>query len=252
MTTRLAWPLGLLLCFGCQAEEVHTATLVLSEIKRGEKSTLAGFACTTSDGRLASGRSTALLSRAYSASPIDTTVAVLQATVVLDYVELGGYPRCRATEIVNYCAEEGKSCEPVSSQRVCLDLEPLEIPLKDVAAFVELVKKSGAVFSDYVKTRVAGNLVTSDAPDTESILRLVGTTETCDELDARGGLDFDPDKLLGCSYSCPLVPSAARGEILLDFEGIGACEDDVIVCAGTSFAPRSQREIPGIGQSASP
>ncbi len=252
MTTRQAWAVGLLLCLGCDAEELHTATLVLSEIKRGDKSALSGFACTTSDSRFAARGSTVLLARAYTESPVSAKVAVVKATMVIDYVALGGYPRCRATEIVNYCAEEGKSCEPIARQRQCLDLDPLEIPVKDLAALVSLYQRSSAVFADYAKTRLSGELVTRDAPDVESIVRLVGTTETCNELEARGGLDFDPEKLIGCSYSCPLVPSAVRGEILLDFESVGACEDDVIACAGTSFAPRSQREIPGIGQSASP
>lgn len=247
--TALLW---LSLCGACEAETVHNAEIVLSQIKLGQKSTLAGFACSTSDGRLTSNRSRALLARAFTASEDNPDEVTLSATVVLDYVALGGYPRCRATEIANYCSEEGNECKPVASRRVCLDLEPLDIPVETFSAALTLIDTAGAVFADYVKERLAGELVTRDAPNTEAILRLVGTTESCDELEARDGLDFDSERLLGCSYSCPLVPSAARGEILLDFEGVGPCERDVITCAGDSFAPRSQRDVPGIIGSRSP
>jgi len=240
--------LSLVLCIvgACQAEQVHSAEIVLAEIKLRDKSTLSGFACSTSDGRVTTNRSRALLSRAFTVSETDRFTVVLRASVVMDYVSLGGYPRCRATEIVNYCTQEGKSCEPVAKLRSCLDLAPLEIPIGSLGEAADLVDNAGQVFADYVKDQVAGEVFTRDAPDTESILRLVGTVETCDELEARGELDFDPEALLGCSYSCPIVPSAARGEILLDFEGIGPCENDVITCASPSFAPRSQREVPGI------
>ncbi len=233
-------------CTSCQAEAVHTADIVLSEIKLGKKSTLAGFACSTSDGTITANKSRALLARAFKASETNPKLVILRATVVMDYVALGGYPRCRATEIANYCGDEGNDCNPVQSRRTCLDLEPVEIPVATFSAALDLIDTAGAVFAKYVKEQVSGELVTRDAPDTESILRLVGTTETCAEIEARDGLAFDEDRLLGCSYSCPLVPSAARGEILLDFEGVGACERDVITCAGTSFAPRSQRDVPGI------
>ena len=242
---RLIWGLLLTLILGCEAEDVHSAQIVLAEIKLGKKSTLSGFACSTSDGRLAANKSKALLARAFTPSS-DTQNVVLKASMVIDYVALGGYPRCRATEIVNYCNEEGNSCEPLASRRVCIDLPPLDIPVATLASALDLIDTAGAIFEEYVKTGLAGELVTRDAPDTEAILRLVGTTETCDDIDARGGLDFESEQLLGCSYSCPLVPSAARGEILLDFEGLGPCEQDVITCAGTSFAPRSQRDVPGL------
>ncbi len=238
-------------CVGCESEQVHTAELVLSAIEVGNKSTLAGFACSTSDGRLLPGRSRALLSRAFQISASDQSVVVLRATVVMDYVALGGYPRCRVTALANFCGAEGHMCAPEPSRRVCLDLEPLEIPVKTSSAVFDLVARAGVVFEDYVKGRVAGQLVTGDAPDQEAIVRMVGTTETCDELAARGGLDFDSERLLGCTYSCPLVPSAARGEIVLDFEGLGPCERDVIGCAGTAFSPRDQRDLLGVDRAGS-
>lgn len=238
---------------GCQGEEVYTAKVVLAEIKLRDKSTLSGFACSTSDGRLTTNKSRALLARAFTVSETDRSIVVLRATMVMDYVSLGGYPRCRATEIVNYCTEEGHSCKPVSALRTCIDLDPLEIPIRSLGEAVDLVDNAGQVFADYVKERLAGQVFTDDAPDTESILRLVGTVESCEEIEARGDLAFEPEALLGCSYSCPLVPSAARGEILLDFEGIGACENDVVTCSSNLFAPRSQREVPGIpGTDSSP
>lgn len=241
--SRLLLPVFLL---GCQPEEVVTAQLTLAQIQRGDVYALSGFACTTSDGRPAVMQSEALGARAFTASETQQGAVVVNATLVLDYIRLGGYPRCRANTILNYCAEEGRDCVPMASERVCIDLEPLTISVETLQQLTELKRNGSSLFADFVRERVSGSVVTSGAPDEEAILRLVGTTETCAQIEARGGLDFDTDKLLGCSYSCPLVPSAARGEILLDFEGVGRCENDVIRCASERFAPREQGELPDV------
>jgi hypothetical protein len=263
------WPvLFSLLGLACERTEVRTIELTVAERSReldlppllagetGDKvhyDSYAGFGCL--DVQNADGTTrfpTMMVARAYDLQHVLLLAEVpLRASVVVDTIRLGGYPRCRATEILNFCA--ARDCSPIASERRCFDLPRVTVPIAhDLRADTEKLLN---VFHRYIKEGLKDALVTSDAVDEEVIMRLVGTTETCDELDKKGSLAFDPTKLLGCNYSCPIVPTAVRGEVLLDLDALTSfCEPVVRACAAATFSPgpEEQTTIGGVGQGQEP
>jgi hypothetical protein len=213
--------------------DVHVSLAELNNQLTG-KSTLSGFACTERDADLK--KPTYLLQRAMTSDQDDIR---LQATVVVDAIRLDGYPRCRLSEIANFCTAKGQACAPITSERRCFDLPAKSFPVQNAVDRAQLLARLGNEFASYINEGLEGKLLTNDALGQEVLLRLVGTTQTCAELEQAGTLTFVADRLLGCTYSCPLVLSAARGEIVLDSEAIGRCEDQVIACASPTFAPLS-------------
>jgi hypothetical protein len=262
---RLSHVAGLLLVLACERTEVRTIELTVAQSAReldlaprlpGETSgvvnydSYAGFGCLDlQDADEPLHAPNMLVARAYDVPrglrPAEVT---LRASVVVDTIRLGGYPRCRATEILNYCAE--RNCSPIASERRCFDLPSTVVPIaNDRRADVEKLLN---VFHRYIRDGVRDALVTSDAVDEEVIMRLVGTTERCADLEQKDSLAFDETKLLGCNYSCPIVPTAVRGEVLLDLDALSQsfCEPAVRACAGPVFspAPAERTVIDGLGE----
>jgi hypothetical protein len=262
MTFSLRLWLVSLIAFGlvltaCKGTEVHTIELTLASSQRhitlkpklnGDPggnvayTSYAGFGCADAQDKDETPHLPNLLTaRAYKFALGKHSIdAQLHATVVVDTIRIDGYPRCRATEIYNFCST--RKCAPIESERRCFDLPTTTVPLSGDR--VQVVQKALEAFSDYLKEGLKDALVTDQALDEEVIIRLVGTTETCDELEARGSLAFDPTKLLGCSYSCPIVPTAVHGEVLLDLDALTQrlCEPAVRACAADSFSPDTQGE----------
>jgi hypothetical protein len=248
----------------CERVEVRTIELRVAETTReldlaprlpGETSgtvtydSYAGFGCLDlpdSDEPLHA--PTMMVARAFTVPPVLRPVEVtLRASVVVDTIRLGGYPRCRATEILNFCAE--RDCAPIASERRCFDLPTLTVPVEgDRRADTEKLLN---VFHRYIRDGLKDALVTADAVDEEVIMRLVGTTERCAELESKTKLAFDVTRLLGCNYSCPIVPTAVRGEVLLDLDALtqSFCEPAVRACAAETFspAPVESTEIDDLG-----
>jgi hypothetical protein len=254
----------LLLLSACERVEVRTIELRVAETTREldlaprlptETSGLvsydsyAGFGCLDlPDADEPLHAPTMMVARAYTVPPVLRSVEVtLRASVVVDTIRLGGYPRCRATEILNFCAE--RDCAPIASERRCFDLPTVTVPVAgDRRADTEKLLN---VFHGYLRDGLKDALVTSDAVDEEVIMRLVGTTERCEELEKKSSLALDVTKLLGCNYSCPIVPTAVRGEVLLDLDALtqSFCEPAVRACAAATFspAPADTAEIDGLG-----
>jgi hypothetical protein len=261
---RHLFPVVLLLVLACERVEVRTIELTVAESTReldlqprlpGETSgtvsydSYAGFGCLDlQDSDEPIHLPTMMVARAYDVPPVlRPSEVALRASVVVDTIRLGGYPRCRATEILNFCAE--RDCKPIEAERRCFDLPAVQVPIaNDRRADVEKLLN---VFHQYIRDGLKDALVTSDAVDEEVIMRLVGTTERCEDLEQRADLSFDPARLLGCNYSCPIVPTAVRGEVLLDLDALtqSFCEPAVRACAAASFSPAPAEEtiIDGLG-----
>lgn len=196
---------GLLLVL-CGAACVPTRTVTVSFGESGEG--LDGFLCKDDSGSY-------LLSRL----PPDGA-----ASLVFDFVSLSGVPGCRTGQLLQWCKD--RHCAPIPSTRGCV---PLTLP----APVVEREDLRAAVRA--ALRQVNGDEAIADAPDEFVLARVVGTTQTCDELRLRGDgtlPSFDSTKLLGCAYSCPVLFDRVDQDVYLGFDGfVGKCEQGVRICS---------------------
>lgn len=143
----------------------------------------------------------------------------VRVSFVIDFISLGGVPSCFAPQLFDWCTEEGHSCAPMLQHRTCIDLDPISRVGVDAKTIIEAF---GA--------QLAGKVVTGDAPDEPVLVRAVGTAQTCAELAAAPS--FDPARLIGCAFSCPVQLDSAD-EVALGLPTLQPrCEDAVVVCAG--------------------
>jgi hypothetical protein len=150
------------------------------------------------------------------------------ASLVVDFVRLGGVPGCRTGQLVKWCASH--DCRPIEGARACVEVElPVSVPggqREDLRkALLAALKTVGAT------------LLTSDAPNEFVLLRVVGSTQRCEELlpSASGAAlaAFDAERLVGCAYSCPVLFDRVEQDVYLGFETlVGQCEQGVRICAG--------------------
>jgi len=142
-----------------------------------------------------------------------------EMSLVLDYLGLDGVPSCRASQLIEWCNTQG--CPVV--QRECVRLRFSPVP--------ESSQLRRAI--DAELNRVSP--LTRDAPDGVVLVRAVTTAQACAELEPIGGR-FPPlhcASLLGCVYSCPVQLDEVRGQVELELDTFGLCnERDVAVCSG--------------------
>ena len=192
----------LLLLTGC----VETRSVALTFGEEGEG--LDGFMCRDSGGQL-------LLSRL----PGDG-----KASIVIDFVQLGGVPGCRTGQLMKWCT--GHDCRAIQRTRSCVEvtLPAPGLPREELrAALLSTLRASGP------KDALA------DAPDEFVLVRVVGTTQACDEVLPAGDAplpEFDVTKLVGCAYSCPVLFDKVEQDVYLGFETLTAqCEQGVRICS---------------------
>lgn len=145
-----------------------------------------------------------------------------RASIVLDFMSLGGVPGCRTGQMIKWCKTH--TCKPLSAKRVCVEVtlpSPDDDRTRLRGALAEALRGSGAALAD--------------APDEFVMVRVVGTTESCSALavDGAGSLPpFDKSALLGCAYSCPVLLDQAQDDVYLGFETFqDACEQAVKTCS---------------------
>jgi len=132
-----------------------------------------------------------------------------EASLVIDYLRLGGVPHCRPAQLVDWCHD--KTCPTVPEARVCM---PISVP-SSATPVVSLLRT------------LQGTVVSPSAPEDYVLVRAVVTTEACDQVGAK----FDPHRIAGCVYSCPTL-LGADGAVLLDLDTTdNNCEGNVDVCA---------------------
>lgn len=147
------------------------------------------------------------------------------AALVLDFIRLGGLPGCRSGQVVSWCVDH--PCAPIAGHRACVSTQFSPVTGLDRPQLRASIQQT----MDAMK----GTLVTGDAPDEFVLVRLVGTAQSCAEVEQRpdGTLPpFDEPKLVGCVYSCPVLLDALEGDLFLGFDTLtDLCEQGVRVCA---------------------
>lgn len=154
----------------------------------------------------------------------------LEVNLVVDLIEMGdGIPSCRPTQIRAWCATH--DCHASEGRRVIQPFDELAGIDPGTEATQDEVLQALA--------NLDGNRIFSDVPSGKAlILRVVGTIQPMASLDdtvtsGRYAL-FDTAGLLGVAYSCPVVLSAASGELFLGFDALTTqCESGVIVASGS-------------------
>ena len=149
-----------------------------------------------------------------------------QASLVIDFVRLGGVPGCRTGQLMEWCKTH--DCVPIESTRTCRGVKlPLPAVPRDQlrAQILEAMRSLGAPESS----------ASADAPDEFVLVRAVGTTQSCDTLLPDGGAPlpaFDQTKLVGCAYSCPVLFDKIEQDVYLGFETNAlTCEQGVRICS---------------------
>ncbi len=201
----MRWLVLLCLLSGC----VQTHSVSLTFGSQGEG--LDGFMCKDSSGSM-------LLSRL----PSDG-----QASLVIDFVRLGGVAGCRTGQLVEWCATH--ECAPIASTRSCVELT-LPSPTAGLAREDLRAKLLAAMRAPGAKEALA------DAPDEFVLVRVVGTTERCSDVLPAANASllpaFDQTKLIGCAYSCPVYFDRTEQPVYLGFETLTAqCEQGVRICS---------------------
>ncbi|MFZ5470797.1 MAG: hypothetical protein ACOZIN_15335 [Myxococcota bacterium] len=198
--------LAVVMClWGC----VETRSVGLNFGEAGEG--LDGFLCKDGSGKLLLER----LGDGGSARP---------ASLVFDFVRLGGVPGCRSGQLIRWCAAH--ECVPIAQARACLTVE--------LPSGGDERSSLRAALSEGLRS-LEGQSVIGDAPDEFVIVRMVGTTQSCEALtpSAGGALpSFERSALVGCAYSCPVLLDRAEQEVYLGFETLTEqCEQGVNICA---------------------
>jgi hypothetical protein len=147
-----------------------------------------------------------------------------QASLVVDFVTLGGVPGCRTGQLVKWCASH--DCSAIRSTRSCVSVKlpgPVLPRPAQRAALLEALRASGAFQA------------LADAPDAFVLVRVVGTTQSCAAVLPTGDGPlpaFDKAALVGCAYSCPVLFDKVEQDVYLGFETLTEdCEQGVRICA---------------------
>jgi hypothetical protein len=146
---------------------------------------------------------------------------------VFDFITLTGFPRCGAGSIADFCS--AGACVLSAPTRRCIHIPRAHLDSVVAASPGELPAPI-----DVVPDEALGALLT-DAPDGPLLIRLVATMEDASALcDGAPLALFDPDLVLGCAYSCPVVLDEAREPIAVDLDpsfGATCTFRDVEACA---------------------
>ncbi|WIG98003.1 hypothetical protein [Myxococcus sp. SDU36] len=196
--------LALVLLTGCN--DVRQVRLTFGAEGEG----LDGFLCREDDGDY-------VLSRAVPAGG-----GAVPASLVIDFVRLGGLPGCRSGQLVSWCADH--DCAVMPEHRVCIPT-----PLPDIT---DLPRAEAREEVREALRSLSGASISSEAPDEFIIVRTTATLQSCDELEAGGVAALNEEALVGCAYSCPVSLNAIEGDVYLGFDTLTEqCAQGVRVCA---------------------
>jgi hypothetical protein len=149
---------------------------------------------------------------------------VASASMVIDFLDLGGVPSCRVSELVAWCATH--DCHIVPGARVCLAIE-LPTGIDGLTRAQQRTKVQTALAS------LKGDQVTPNAPSDFVMVRAIATSQPCDALTGVDLPEFDPARLLGCAYSCPVLFNSVDDAVYLGFDTLTAdCEQGLRICSG--------------------
>jgi hypothetical protein len=143
------------------------------------------------------------------------------ASLVTDFIDMQGLPGCRTGQLIRWCGTH--SCKPIAQTRQCTTIQ---LPSGVTGLAREDVRTSIRAQLDSLK----GTSIIGVAPPQGAILRVLATSQSCDEVMADTAA-FDPAKLVGCAYSCPTEFNRIDQDVYLGFETLtAACEQGVRIC----------------------
>jgi hypothetical protein len=134
----------------------------------------------------------------------------------LDYVSLDGeFVACRGPDLRQWCSRHPcaplQGLAPFCREAVFMPGEPGDVAVKRL--FEQLLTE----------------VPTSNAPDGVVMVRLIGASQRCDEA-------IVPERVVGCSHSCPLTLDRVAVGVRLEIFGTdGSCEEAVQVCASPDY-----------------
>jgi hypothetical protein len=129
-----------------------------------------------------------------------------RAAYVFDFVEVPGVPSCRGAALVDWCGTPGR-CR-VAARR-CFEVDTC----------VSSSAATSASVHDGLRA-ATGGVVLDSPPSSTVLVRLVGTAQSCADVDTTGLTRSD---VFGCAYSCPVQLTSTQGAVQLDLD---ALDDD--------------------------
>lgn len=153
------------------------------------------------------------------------------ASLVFDFIQLQGVPGCRTGQLLEWCKDH--DCSPLEGARGCVPMT-LDRPSPDRETLRGALRDSMRALN--------GRDAITDAPDEFVLVRVVGTTETCDEVMSRSAKEpLKTNQLLGCAYSCPVLLDRVEQSVYLGFDGfVGKCAQGVLICSAEQLTWRTE------------
>jgi hypothetical protein len=149
------------------------------------------------------------------------------ASLVTDFLRLGGVPSCRSSQLIEWCKTH--TCAPIDSTRVCTRIQ---LPSGVTGAPRPTVR---AEVQTALQQSISGQEVIAQAPNEFVMLRVIATRQPCEEImpNASGTLpDYDQTQLVGCAYSCVTNFNEVQQDVYLGFDTLTAsCEQGVRTCS---------------------
>ncbi len=200
-----------LLAVGCVVERD-----VRLELARGPGGAPAGFLCRVP---MEAGGGPRLLEQVASQlAPCDASCATgscRRAAFVFDFIETPGVPSCRGGALAAFCSAE-RCTLPV---RRCFEVDTCVA--SDLDSTIQSV-------NDGLRA-ATGGVVLADAPASPVLVRMVGTAQSCADVESDG---LVRESVFGCAYSCPAQLDAVEGSVLLDLDILDdECGASVYACA---------------------
>jgi hypothetical protein len=141
-----------------------------------------------------------------------------ELSIVIDLIDLPGFPGCRGEELVAACAN-GRCPFTPASPRYCHTISFSASLVPDqLGEAVRQMREQLAMHAP----------VAADAPNGTVLVRAIATAQSCDEFETA----FDETLLVGCAHSCPVQLDAVDGSIALSLDTLDDnCRTIVEACA---------------------
>lgn len=135
---------------------------------------------------------------------------------VFDFLEVGGVPSCSGATLADWCSEPGR-CRV--AQRRCVEID---------ACVATSTASSAESVADGLRS-ANGGVITDAPPEGTVLVRLVGSAQSCAEIESQGLARQD---VFGCAYSCPVQLAVTEGAVQLDLATLDdECGQAVYGCA---------------------
>jgi hypothetical protein len=160
------------------------------------------------------------VSRGFTCAPL-VPAPPFELRLVVELIDLGpAMPSCLSESLVDHCSKAG-ACTVVA--RRCSELGT--VTAQDLMDTKTLVRERLALIPD--------DPITNDAPDRPSLVRAMVTSQACDDPAMQDfGTPITLGDVFGCAATCPFLPDAIDGPLVLGLETEPmTCANDIRGCA---------------------